>query len=90
MNSTGLKLARSGPRSGEKRPRAPALAKLHRGPQLFEKPLKNHIPYSTVSLTCAPRPLPFLFFARSGPRPWTAACTLRRTCTGRNTQQPVL
>jgi hypothetical protein len=41
MNSTGMKLARSGPQPGKMRPRAPVLAILHRSPQLFEKPVKN-------------------------------------------------
>jgi hypothetical protein len=90
MNSTGLNLARSGPPPGKTRPRAPALAILRRGPQRFEKLVKNPIPYSHVSLTCALKPLSFLFFARSGPQPRMAAWALRRTCTGCNTQQSVL
>jgi hypothetical protein len=64
MNSTVLNLSRSGPQLGKTRPRTPALAILRRSPRRYEKPLKNPIPYSPVSLTCALKPLSFLFFAR--------------------------
>jgi hypothetical protein len=41
MNSAGLKPAQTGPRRGKTRPRAPALAVLHRGTRQFEKLVNN-------------------------------------------------
>jgi hypothetical protein len=61
VNSNGLKLAQVGPRTGKS---APAVSGLHRGPWLFEKPLKRSLHYFSVSLTFAYRPFPFYSFAR--------------------------
>jgi hypothetical protein len=72
VNSNKLKPARYGPYPGETRPRAPALASLHRGPWLFEQSVKSPVHYSYVSLTLTPRPLLFCFFTTPGPRWWTA------------------
>jgi hypothetical protein len=88
VNSTGLKLAQTGPRIGESVPAcAPAMFILHRGPWSFEKPVKNPLHCFSVSLTIALRPLPFYFFARRGPRPWMAEQRLRRAKTGRKMQR---
>ena len=88
VNSTRLKLAQTGPCKGESAPaHAPAVSILHRGPWSFEKPIKNPLHCFSVSLTTALRPLPFYFFARRNPRPWTVEQWLRRAYTGRKTQR---
>jgi hypothetical protein len=67
MNSDALKPARTGPRPGETRPRAPALASLHKGPCRFEQPEKGSRHYSGVSLTFAEGPSYFYLFTASRP-----------------------
>ena len=87
VNSNGLKLAQVGPRTGES---APAVSSLHRGPWLFEKPLKRPLHYFSVSLTFADRPFPFLFLHKSRSPTTVAEQWLRRACTGRITQRSAL
>jgi hypothetical protein len=61
MNSNGLNLSPSRPKTGETRPRAPTVSILHRGPWSFEIPVKNPLHCFSVSITSAQKPLPFLF-----------------------------
>ena len=61
MNSNGLNLSPSRPKTGEMRLRTPAVSILHRGPWSFEIPVKNPLYCFSVSLASAQRPLPFLF-----------------------------
>jgi hypothetical protein len=68
MNSVGLNLAQTGPRTEETRAPASALASLRRDPCRFEKLVKKPWHYSHVSLTFALKPLHFYFFTALGPR----------------------
>jgi hypothetical protein len=68
MNSDGPILAQTGPQPGKARPRALALAILHRSPRPFEKLVKN--PYSLftcVSDMCTKPPLFFLLHKTGSP-----------------------
>jgi hypothetical protein len=85
MNSNRLNLSPSRPKTGETRPRAPAVSILHRGLWSFEIPVKNHLYCFSVSLTSAQSPSPFCFFTTRDPRPWATEQRLRRAHTGRKT-----
>jgi hypothetical protein len=65
VNSTGLKLAQIGPRTGESAPaRAPAVCILHRGPSSFEKTSKESSPlFLCLTDICTKAP-PFLFLRK--------------------------
>jgi hypothetical protein len=55
MNSNGLNLSPSRPKTGETRPRVPAVPIFHRGPWSFEKPVKTPFHCFSFSLTYALR-----------------------------------
>ena len=88
MNSTWLNPARTGQRPS-KRAHARAGQIAQRTPTIRKTIKESYSLFTYVSYS-ALKPLPSFFFARPGPRPWTAAWALQRACTGRNTQQYML